>query len=483
MTTVKLQHTAKRRTRLDAFKNMGTGLGVEGRDKRMGHKLARSIRLTNTELDLWYAADAIFAKIVDELPQDMTRAGVALTIGKDPTAGKAIADRLDELDALGVYDWGLKLARIHGGSVVLLGVDDGQAMDQPLDLTRIRAVNYLMALDRWQISPLLDRLIEDHKSPSFGKPEFYQIHAGTDGFSTGAIVHHTRLQRFDGVRLTDRETRRNNGWGDTVGTRLYGSIQAYHTAHDAAATIVDDFTQAVYKLKGLAEILEGDTEDSKEGTEAILTRMRDLDASRSIVRALVMDLDEDFAKLSTNVSGLDKLLESTERRLTAESGMPHTKLLGESPGASLGEGGTDQERNWYDFVATKQDKILRKPMRALVELLMLEVDQAIAAEWSFEFNSLWQLDDKEAAEVRYIQAKTDQIYLRESVIHSPEVAQSRFGGGAYSTETVLDKQLRDELDADPSEGLDLDESDDEEEAAPAAPSDTDEPPEDTDDEA
>ncbi|MNS80563.1 hypothetical protein D3C72_1142450 [compost metagenome] len=208
-------------------------------------------------------------------------------------------------------------------------------------------------------------------------------------------------------------------------------------------------------------MLAGDSEEDQGGAEALTIRMRNLDQSRSLVRALVMDEDEEFSKLSTNVSGLDKLLTSTERRLTAESGMPHTKLLGESPGASLGEGGTDQERNWYDFVATRQDKILRRPVRDLVELLMLETIKTIPDEWALVFKSLWQLDDKEAAELRRIQSETDERYFRIGSLHAEEIARNRFRAEGYSTETTLDEKLRGELDEDPAEGLEPEDGDDE----------------------
>lgn len=448
---VKLRAAAVRATRVDGFVNQLTGRGVDGRDKRLAASVGLVKRFSYVDLDNWYAADGIFAKVVDALPDDMTREWVEFKSDKDAELGKKVAKTLRrKLRAQERYNWALKLSRQHGGAVVVLGVNDGQAPDKPLDRNRVKAVNFLAVLDRWQVTPSVDKLVSDVESEHFGMPEFYDIHSGAPGFaSSGLRVHHTRIHRFDGVKLSDREARRNNGWGDSVGVRLHDAIRNYHSAHDSAAIIVEDFTNAVYKLKGLADEMESGDEDT---LDALKQRLIELDTIRSVIRAMVMDEDEDFSKLSTTVTGLDKLIEACERRLTAESDMPHTKILGESPGGSLGQQGTSQERQWYDHVATKQEDILRDPLEDLVELLLLAKDGPaggkVPANWSLEFRPLWQLDEKEAAEVRAKQAETDERYIRAGVLYADEVSESRFGGDGYSTDTVLDRQLRAEIAED-----------------------------------
>jgi hypothetical protein len=52
------------------------------------------------------------------------------------------------------------------------------------------------------------------------------------------------------------------------------------------------------------------------------------------------------------------------------------------------------------------------------------------------------MTEKEQAEVRKIQADTDAIYIDTGVVAEDEITYSRFGGGEYSTDTILDLEKR-----------------------------------------
>ncbi len=54
------------------------------------------------------------------------------------------------------------------------------------------------------------------------------------------------------------------------------------------------------------------------------------------------------------------------------------------------------------------------------------------------------MTQKETAELRKTQADTDAIYIDTGVVSEDEIAYSRFGGGEYSPETVLDLEKRNE---------------------------------------
>jgi phage-related protein (TIGR01555 family) len=439
-----------RHSRLDTFMNVLTGLGDPHRDKRLAGQLAPAHRLAAGELETMYADDAIAAKIVDMLPEDMTREWVEYAQDQDADSEALVMEKLRNLHAQESFEWALKLARLHGGACIILGINDGEDYDQPLNLKTVRSINYLNVLDRWEIYPT-QRIYRDPMQPKYGKPEYYRLQPARNSESSGKEIHESRLLRFDGVKLPDRYSLKNQGWGDPILNRLYNALRAYHVAHDSAATIIQDFTQGVYTFKGLAELLSG----GDDGVNMLLTRLQELDVSRSIVRGFVLDEGESFTKMSTSVAGLDELIKSAERRLTAESGIPHTRLLGESPGASLGEMGDSQTRDWYDKVAAKQEAELRKPLERLIEIILRSKEGptkgVIPGSWSVRFASLWQQDEGDMAANRYLQAQTDEKYILNNVLTEQEVAQSRFGGAGYSYDTVLDTETRDALASDPPE--------------------------------
>ena len=64
---------------------------------------------------------------------------------------------------------------------------------------------------------------------------------------------------------------------------------------------------------------------------------------------------------------------------------------------------------------------------------------------------MWQQTEKEMADSRNTQAKTDALYIEQGVLHPDEVASSRFQGIEYSYDTNLDPDLRLELESDREE--------------------------------
>jgi phage-related protein (TIGR01555 family) len=442
--------------RLDAFMNGLTGLGMATKDKRLAAGLGLPNRMASQELESMYAQDAIAAKIIDILPEDMCREWIEYTAGDDAEGQDAVMQWLRDIGAQENCEWALKTARLHGGAVIIMGINDGQDYEKPLRMRSIKSLNYLNVLDRWQIYPTT-HIYRNPTQPNYGKPEYYRLAPARHSEATGTIIHESRIIRFDGVRMPDRYALNNLGWGDPILNRLFDAIRGYHVAHDSVAAILQDFTQGVYKFKGLADMLMSTAgPDEPSGLDNLTTRMNAVELSRSILNAIVMDEDEDFKKLTTNVSGIEKLVETTEMRLVAESDMPHTKLLGKSPEGTLGASGNSEERNWYDHVAAKQKAFLKKPVERLIDIGLNSklgpTKGVIPKSWQLGFPPLWQQDEKEQASSRNLQAQSDNLYIQNGTLNPVEVRQSRFANSGYTYDTTLDTEISDTLATDPMEG-------------------------------
>lgn len=438
------ERVAAWRGRVDGFENVMSGLGVAGVDKRTGMQVSCAPRLGFGELDEIYRGGGMAAKLVDTLPNDMTREGWEYKQPDEREQAEQVNNALEALGVVAAVNKALRWARLYGGSVIIIGADDGQTdFSQPLNENNIRAVRFLTVLDRWQVNR--DSFYNDIRHPKYGQIATYRLVPLFGGQETGQVVHESRVLRFDGVDLGDRARLQLDGWGDSIFPRLWEALMGYHTAHGSVPAILTDFTRAVYTMTRLSEALAM----GEEGEAAVTDRIRQIERSASIVNAMVLDADETWERKTTPVTGLPDLVGCTERRLVAESGMPHTRLLGESPGASLGEGGDSQDRDWYDHVAAQQKTLLLAPLRRLVGLLLAAKEGPtkgkVPPQWSIDFNPLWQLDEESQANIRLIQAQTDAIYLDRAVLSEGECATSRFGGETYSTETTLDLDARNEL--------------------------------------
>lgn len=426
----------------DGWLNVFTGLG-SALDKREGASIYH-ISIKEREAEDLYAGDDVAATIVDALPDDALRQWFQFA-ADDPNLALKIDNELDRLQTHDRLCTAWKWGRLYGGAALLMVTDDSADLSQPLDLKNVRRLNSLTLLSRYDLYP--DKIETDLRSVRYNEPITYafQPRSGQSIDQKQAIVHHSRLLLFHGVKLPIKQTIQNRYWGDSVLTRARNAIRNYNISHDAAALILQEFNQGVFKRKGLADaLLEGRDAD-------VQNRLTAVNMGRSVCRAIIIDAEEEsYENVAVSLTGIPEMLQKVGQRLVVASKMPHTKILGESP-SGLGATGEHELTNWYDFVASQQELVLRPIINRILEVIFHSrlgpTGGKIPTGWNFEFLPLLAPSEKEQIETRLNQARVDEIYIRSNVLDADEVAASRFGGGKYSYETKLDPTARAELNA------------------------------------
>lgn len=415
----------------DGWVNVLTGLGLKNRDKRMS-ATAMWCPMQEQETEELYAADAMAAKIVDLLPFDGMRAGWECT-GVEDAAAKAklyAPYRALEADAAIVKAW--TYGRLYGGAAIFLITPDA---DQSAPMKPGSQIVGLTVFNRWELQTDQTMLQNDVRLPHFGEPEVFLFSPrSTQGSATRSVdrIHRSRLILFPGVMLPRRLYIQNQYWHDSVLNRLKNAIRNWATAHDSSASIIQDFRIPVFKIKNLADKISGG--DDQE----IIKRLEIVNLARSIARAVVIDAEgEDFDYKTSSVAGLGELVDKADDRLVAESGIPHTILLGESP-SGLGATGRSEEGTWYDFVASQQETYLKPRHKQLFYAIVYGSGAKLPADYDIEYKPLEQMNEKDQAEVRYKQAQIDDIYIGNATLDPNEVRESRFGGEKYSHETHVE---------------------------------------------
>lgn len=154
-------------------------------------------------------------------------------------------------------------------------------------------------------------------------------------------------------------------------------------------------------------------------------------------------MTEEIQQTNTPLSGLDALQAQSQEQMSAVSHIPLVKLLGITP-AGLNANSDGEIRVWYDFVAGYQAHNLSPLMEWILDLIQLsefgEIDSGLAWEW----NPLYELDDKELAEVRYKNAETDRTLTEIGAIDALMVQQRLAGDPTSGYAGPLGD--RDELD-------------------------------------
>lgn len=424
--------------RKDGWFNVLTGLGVSGRDKRMSMEYSW-VRYTESELEHLYATDDIAERVVNFIPDEGTREWIEIKY-REEEKNKAILKELERLDVKCVFNKAWKWARLYGGSGVILVVDDGKELYQPLDFNSIRKIKSLTVLNKFELNTM--KIIDNIENNDFGKQEIYSLNP-RQGDSFGTLVHYTRVIRFNGTPLPRTLFEMNDNWDDSVLPKILNALRNYNLSHDSLAACVQDFRLMILKLKDLADMV-GSDDDQK-----LLTRLQLMNMSKGVLNSIAIDAEnEDISNLDTNFSNLDKVIEKVEARLVAATGLPHTIVLGEGASGTLGGGGESEDDNLKDYISAQQDLVLTNPINYILKAIQSAKQGpfkgSVDEELPWIFKSLYQQSDKEKAELHKMQAEADAIYIDRQVLSPETVAKSRFTPDGYSIETIPEEAYSEE---------------------------------------
>ena len=133
----KLRHALA--TRADSWANTLTGVGTALGKNNLRFTLSGEEYLSLVDLGNLYDFDGICARIVDAVPKHALRQGFTVSTG-DAAQETAVHEAMTQLQVIErtrlAWTWG----RGFGGGALVLGIDDGRALDEPVDESRIRAV-------------------------------------------------------------------------------------------------------------------------------------------------------------------------------------------------------------------------------------------------------------------------------------------------------------------------------------------------------
>lgn len=438
---VNLGHNGNESLRVDGLVNALTGMGTS-RDKSQYTGSTPIVFLTQEELENLYS-EWIPKRIVDIVAEQATRKGFRVLFGGEGAAAEevtGIEQVIEDLYILENLGLACKNARLFGGSVILLYIDDGRAADQPVDRRNIRSIEGMEVLDRWQIAPV----ISEESLYDYSKATYYQIISG-DLIRQPQLtyIHKDRILRFDGEWLPYRVRQRNYGWGMSTLQSVYDSFRFYSTGISSAATLLTEFDIFVHKLRGLSTMLAAGKE--KDVRDRLVLN----DMSKSVYRGYAIDAEkEELEFISRNFGGVGEILEKLRIDIIGASQIPHTILFGESPGG-LGSTGRSEERDFAKMLGDYQAAHFKRPMKHLIELILLSkegpTNGRLPDSWRVKFNDLFELNEREKADVRARVAAVDGRYIQLGVLSPKEVADARYGGTEWSMELTLDPSVVREL--------------------------------------
>jgi len=438
--------------RFDGWQNALTGLGSKTLDKRQSSKFSASIVTSAEALELW-KSDDLAKRGVELMPHEMTREWFEI---RYPGEEELVGELEEEWKNLGlrakVRD-ALEYRNAYGGGGIFIGtLDNKEALADPLETERVREITHLTVLEPRELQARY--WYSDPTEPNYGEVSHFLLTTSTRGESRkgGAstvqqvLVHESRILQFRGPVVSRYDTPEHVGWGHNIFTWLYDVIRDYKVAWESTSLLLNDFSQVVIRIKDLDQIMA-----AEDGKRLLESRVEGLMLGLSVLRAVLIDSEEEYQRHTTNITGLHDILREMATRVCAAFEVPMTLFLGTSPGGLNATGESDMRQHYDRVSAMQTDHVIPQLNRLLkMQLAMrgkLKTKEKVKP-WSILARPLWQPTEKEVAEVHKIQAEADRINHELGVLTSRNIAESRFSQEEYSLETRINMEEWDREEAE-----------------------------------
>lgn len=409
------------------------------------------ISRNRVRLEAMYRTSWIIGQAVDVVAEDMTRAGVDLKSKDNAENTEAVQNAMRQLGVWSSIEETVKWARLYGGAVAVMLID-GQDAATPLRVETIKKDQFkgLLVLDRWMVEPDLNDTVQDF-GPELGYPQRYRIMVNPWVPLSGKTIHHTRVVRLDGVKLPYQQRLAENGWGQSVAERIFDQLVAFDSTSQGAGQLVYKAHLRTLSIDKLRELIAA----GGSMFEAVLKQVDVIRTMQSNEGLTLLDASDKFETHQYSFSGLADLLLQFGQQLSGALQIPLVRLFGQSP-AGLNSTGESDLRTYYDGILQKQESTLRVPLSRVLDVVYRStVGEEPPDDLMFEFEPLWQLSDKEKAEVAKTITETVATANESGLISDRtalnELRQSAEITGVWSNITNEEIEAAEELPPDPTE--------------------------------
>ena len=404
----------------DNWYNTLAGMGKR-QDKSSHTKHGQSRILSDEELDSIWTSNGLGRKIVSAPADDMTRNGWEI---EGDTDNKV----LNSLMALGLtksLNLALKWMRLYRGAIIVMGVQDGRRLNEPMGTPR--GIGWLKVYSARRINMISSDIVKDPASPYYEDVEVFPIYGIND---VPVKVHRSRCLVFKGIPVDGNSTFINfdhRYWGIGYIQSVFEDLTNLEGSNKALASLMLELVIGKYKLANLPELI------SEGKSDLLYKRMEIIQASKSVINGVLLGEGEDYTRDSLSLGGASDVLDRFMMMLSGATEIPITRLFGRSP-AGLNATGNSDLRNYYDMITAAQQNDIHDPLWKIISLQaqILNVDVK-----GVTFNPVWTPTRKEELEAKRMQMEIDIGYINAGVLLPETVMENRFAGG-YSYETNIE---------------------------------------------
>lgn len=445
---------AVRPHREDGYVNLMNKYGTK-QDNSEAYKFEREPVIPDMQLTGLYEGNGLFSKIIDTPAEEALKHGFDLNLKSDEL-NAFVEDALDDLEWEEKAATAIKWARLYGGALIVMLIDDGHGLEEPVDWEHIRSIDELRVYERSIVQPDYASLYQQdyggkgvgNRVSKFGQPEYYYVSSIYGSFK----VHESRCLVFrNGVLPEQTSNATYLFWGMPEYVRIRRALRETVTAHTDSVKLLERSVQAIYSMKGLASLLTTD-----DGENQVLKRLQLVDTSRGLLNSIAIDSEgEQYDFKTFQFSGVKDVIDATCNMLSALTNIPQTILFGRSPAGMNATGDSDFE-SYYNFVEKIQRLMLKRNLRTLLDVVfragIASGDVAEEPDYKLEFKPLWSLSDTEQAAVdqtkaqtALVKAQTAQAYVDMQALDPTEVRRRLASDEEFDVEDIISEDDEDDL--------------------------------------
>lgn len=405
-------------TRTDGIDNMMRGRGSASAPGRSGR-----LRMLPTECEDLYVQSAVAARIVNVIPEEMTRCGFTIET-EEEFDHDAFRSWWEEIKGDAALTQAAIYARLYGGGALMVlsrteGDDskEWRESEEPYQLRPVACPLELSSLD-----------VDVWDDNELGMPLMWNLspmYGGTD-----VQVHNSRLLKIPG-RPAPITWRRNGAgidrfFGMSALQGLADDIKDYEDAHAWASLLLKRMQQGVWKGDGIADQCE-----TAAGERAVHRRLGLVDNIRSAASTIAVDMaNESYELLQGNVTGVTDLLKEKKARLSNSSGIPAIVLAGDTSGG-LNNSAEGALQSWIATIARHQNFDGTPVVSRLVSMKYPQLK-----DFKVNWNPITEETPAQRADRLQKESTADAAYVTNYILSADEIRKTLQKRGDYAMEAT-----------------------------------------------
>lgn len=247
-------------------------------------------------------------------------------------------------------------------------------------------------------------------------PDFY---VPTEWFVMGKTVSSSRMLDFVSRPVPDLLKAAYNFRGLSLIQIAEPYVNNWLRTRDSVSDMIHSFSVPVISTN-MGSILQGG------GADDLLYRLEMFNQCRDNRGAFAVDNNpqqpEKAEFINAPLTGLDALQAQSQEHMASVAGIPLIILLKITPNG-LNASSDGEIRVFYDHIHALQQAIFKDNLKYVIDIIQLSEFGEIDPEITFEFEPLYEMSEKEKAEIRKIDADTDAVYVNSQVLTNNEVRQ------------------------------------------------------------